>query len=178
MIKQTYLAHRYIGVILGIFIVIIALTGFALNYMQFLNQVSKQMMASKPIPAVSLDEPIQAGSIDQAVRLTEKVMGTHPHMLHLDRGGIVRAGGFMGDKAGTTIYVDTKDMKIVRVEDQSNSLRVLFLRLHDGKFFGSEWFSNIPAIGLVLLTISGWVFYARRIRNKKAILKRREEVKV
>ena len=178
MIKQTYLAHRYIGVIVGIFIVIIAVTGFALNYIQFLNQMSTKMMQSKPIPDIQLDEPIQQGSINQAVALAEKVMGTHPHMLHLDRGGIVRASGFMGDKLGTTVFIDTKTMKIIRIEDRTNSLRVLFFQLHDGKFFGSEWFSNIPAMALVFLTISGWVFYARKIRNKKAILKRREEIKV
>ena len=157
--------HVRVGQVTGLLTIAVAVTtlDFEFNFFQ------RDRTASHPIPAVSLDEPIRRGSIDQARTLVAKAIGATPRAVFIqgtDRIKFSEAGDGIG---GKSVWVDGETMTIERITDWRNDAQALSFIIHDGRWLGGMDAFNIndaAALGFLFLTISG-VVIRLRVAGKK-----------
>lgn len=174
-----FLMHRFSGLIFLPFLLISCVLAVALTHVQLLNTLSEKIYPSLPIPQVRLNEPVQAGSWDQALRVVQLVMGKEGHAITMRDENTVIVQGFEARSAVYELvktnshpqfFIDTRTMRIVRVQDKNTSLVALAHGIHAVRFFGIGWFSiaTVSAIALLMLLVSGG---ALAWRDRKAARK-------
>lgn len=168
--------HKLSGLLCAPFLLISIVLAVGLTHSKLLDRLSCRLFETKPIPSVSLHEPLQPGSWGQAMKLAKLAMGCDASFLRARDNHHVVVQGFksqcMGAKTPlssrrTALVVDTRTMKIVRIEDKSNSLVSMGLSIHDFRFFDISWFSiaSISAVSLSVLLMTGGVL---AMRDRKA----------
>ncbi len=153
--------HLRVGQVLAVFIILISLTTLDFEFLVF----NRGGDASHPIPPVALDEPIRAGSIDQARELAARAIGVAPRAAYLRGEGRLKLSEAGDGIGGSSVWVDGEHMRIERITDWRNDRQALSFILHDGRWLGGMNAFNIhdaAALGLLYLTISGvWLAWRR-----------------
>jgi hypothetical protein len=159
-------AHRYMGVSVSIFIAIISVTSLMFNFPALFSAKTPSL----PIPNVVLNESVHSGSMDQAVRLVTLVMGAKPHIIFTLPNNNLSLSNFTNDNTGKSVIINTNTMTITRIEDWSNSPRMLTYILHDGRYLGGRdifTINDVAAMAMIFMVISGWAIYVQKLRDKK-----------
>ncbi|TCJ15176.1 PepSY domain-containing protein [Parasulfuritortus cantonensis] len=159
--------HARLGLWSAPFTLVIAVTTLMFDFPALLPAPDP---ASRPIPALALAEPLHPGSLDQAAQLAERALGSRPHSYYLGADGRVKLAGFGADIAGDAVVVDTRSMRIERIEDwRNNPVSAAFI-VHDGRYLGGlDGFNIMDAVALVLfyLTWGGAAAAWRRWRLRR-----------
>lgn len=159
--------HVLIGLGTGVFTLVIVVTTLMFDFPALLPDAR---LPSRPIPAVGLDEAPRPGSLDQAARLAERLLGSPPGSYFLRADGRVKLAGFGRDRDGTALVVDTRSMRIERLEDWRNNLLSAAFIVHDGRYLGGlDGFNIMDAVSLALLylTWGGTAIAWRRRRSRR-----------
>ena len=173
LVRQDWLVliHRWSSWIALPFLLISILLGLALSHAQWLERWSTSLYPSLPIPAVQLDEPVQPGSWEQALRLAKLVTGKDGHVittsamddsivvvqafeLHSHDPAVAKANPHL------RVHIDARDMRVVRIDDKHHSLLSQAHGVHAIRFFDRDgWtIANVSAFAmLVLLLTGGWL---------------------
>jgi hypothetical protein len=148
-------SHFVLGALLIPLLLVIAFTSMQLEFGWLLQGDRK---ASLPIPVASMADPVQAGSLDQAKALAERVAGAPMRAVFIRETSdwkFSEAGDGIG---GQSVWLDAQTMKVSRITDWRNDPQSLTFIIHDGRWLGGLNAVNIhdlAALGLLLLIVSG-----------------------
>lgn len=164
--EWLYLVHKYSGLIAVPFLLLSIMLAVGLTHTQFLNTLSEKIYPSLPIPQVRLDEAVQSGSWEQALKVARLATGKDAHVITTRDENIVVVQAFAEhshdpqvakDNPHTQLLIDTRTMEIVRVQDKDTSLVSKGHGIHAYRFLGIQGFSlsTVSSIALLVLLISG-----------------------
>jgi len=162
------LLHRAVALLATPFLLVSIVLAVGLTHTQLLSRLSEAIYPSLPIPPVHLDEPVQAGSWEQALKVAKLVTGLDGQVITTRDEHTAIVQGFAQhthDPAvaktnpQTQVLVDTRTMSVVRVQDKTTSLVSQAHGVHAIRFFGIHGFSiaTISALALLALLLSGGV---------------------
>lgn len=175
-IEAAILAHRVIGLIALPFLIVSILIAVSLTHPKALRALSESVYPSLPIPQVALDEPVRAGSWDQALLLARLAAGAEAHVITLLDDDTVAVTAFAthnhdaqvaGSNPHTQYTIDLDTMRIVRADDRTTSLFRQAHAVHALRFFGIEWASVafVTTVLLLVLLLSGGLMVWRDRRE-------------
>jgi uncharacterized iron-regulated membrane protein len=156
--------HAMLGRIFIIFIFIVAITTIFLEF-----PIPTYNGKSKPILDIQLSEPIKPGSVDQAMRVAELATGVKLKALFIRSKDDIKFSEAGDGIGGKSVFVDPNTMKVTKIVDWTNWGDALVFILHDGRWMGGMNAFNIndiTALVILFLTVTGWVIYIRKIRNR------------
>ena len=165
-IRSVTLIHRIAGLIAIPFLLISIAIAVSLTHAQALLALSEAIYPSQPIPQVTLDEPIQPGSWDQALHLAALAAGAEARVIGSRSADVIAVSAFGAhshdpDAAAvnpqTQYLIDTREMRIIRAEDRTTSLFSKAHGVHAFRFFDIEWASVafVSSVALLLLLVTG-----------------------
>ena len=161
--RAMFYAHLWVGVLLTAVLLVIAVTGVLLNHKRGLGLMPD--VAHTPTAPFASALPL-ATLVDSATAAA----GLTGDGAAVDRMDVRPDKGFVkvrfSDPAVTEVTVDLATGAALHVGERGD---VFMEQLHSGELFGSRWvlLSDIGAIGLVLLLISGyWLWLAPRWRRR------------
>ncbi len=167
--RWAFHAHLWLGVVFTTVLVVIAITGIALNHKRGLGlmpDVAHTPAApfAEALPLVQLAEiGLRAATEDSAEPAP---------LAHVDRMDVRPRDGYvkvrLRDAAVTEVTVDLTDGSVLHVGPRSDS----FLeKVHSGEVFGSPWvlLSDAAAVALVIVLATGyWLWIMPRLRRRPA----------
>lgn len=160
--------HKYVGLTVGVYILVMGLTGIGLNFGKFLQRFNR----SVPVPKAGLPHFPAPLTVDQALQLAEAASG------HKDWLGLFRVNGNSGTHTLRVLYSDQHTQVLVNLDTGEVEGTTVFdfhrwvLQLHRGLLFGKQfyWLSVIAGAALIVLAPTGFVlgwFKKRRIKRRK-----------
>ncbi len=168
MRKQNGLltVHRYAAIIFSPFILLSLVIAVGLTHPRLLDKLSQQFYPSLTIPSISLNEPIQQGSWDQALKLAELATGKVGHVITTESDHVINVQAFEEHSHDLAVakvnphlqlLINTDTMQIVRVQDKNTSLLSKAHSIHGFRLGGISWLSLsvLTASGLSILVLSG-----------------------
>lgn len=161
-----YRVHKFSGLVAVPFLLISIVLALSLTHTQWLTALSELIYPSLLIPQVKLDEPMQPGSWDQALKVARLATGKEGRVITTRDENTVVVQAFEEhthdpEVAKTNkhvqLLIDTRTMNIVRVQDNSCSLVSKAHGIHAVRFFGISGFSiaNVSSIALLVLLVTG-----------------------
>jgi hypothetical protein len=161
--RTMFYAHLWVGVLFTVVLLVIAITGIALNHKRPLGLMpdvahtpSAPLAASLPIAELA-DRARAAASLATADVAVDR-MDVRP-----DKGFVkVR----FDDPGWTEVTVDLATGEALHVGQRGD---VFFEQLHSGELLGGNWvlLTDAAAVALVLLLVSGyWLWLAPRWRRR------------
>lgn len=170
--RIAFYSHLWLGVIFTAALLVIAITGIALNHKRGLglmpdvaHETSAPLAASLPLD--SLARIAQVAFAQRPADGIEPQEGS-PAIDRMDvrpRDGLVKVR--MRDRASTEFTIDLSTGRVLHTGPRGD---VFFEKLHSGEAFGGGWvlLSDAAAIALVLTLISGyWLWLAPRMRRSR-----------
>lgn len=161
--------HLRLGRVLGVFIVVIALTTLDLEFGIF---GENDRTASHPVPVVKLDEPVRPGSVDQARRLAQAATGGVMRAVFIrDAGNDLKFSEAGDGIGGQSVWMNANTMTLHRITDWRNDKQAFMFILHDGRFLGGMNALNlydVAALILLALVLNGVVIARQRSRTPLA----------
>lgn len=162
--------HRISALITAPFILVSVVIALALTHVQAVNEFSRSILPSKPIPNVRLAEPIKQGSWDQALKLANLAMQSDGKVITTARPNEIVVQGFgkrshdiqhSKQNSNMRVYVDTNNMTITRMEDRENSLVLKAHAIHGFRLFNMKYLSLsvMTTLGLTLAFVTGMMLY-------------------
>lgn len=171
--RIAFYAHLWLGVIFTAALLIIAVTGIALNHKRGLGlmpDVPHETIAPFTA-ALSLDSLAGIAVRAVAARGSASAIDTRDVVGSVDRMDVRPRNGFvkvrMRDAASTEVTVDLSTGRVLHVGPRGD---VFFEKLHSGETFGGGWvlLSDAAAIALVVTLISGyWLWLAPKLRRPR-----------
>lgn len=159
--------HRWFGLISGVFMIIIALTGAALQIEMTVNNHPASQFAP-PLPEVPAMDSVQASRLgDQIEAAIDLAQTTHPDItfrsIEVNRmpqqaSIVLGEGGFEGRR----FQVGADGNSIEELADpRANPLHKFLIDLHGGFLFGpaGQIISFLMGLILILFGVSGLVIY-------------------
>ncbi len=169
--RIAFYAHLWLGVIFTAALLVIAVTGIALNHKRGLglmpdvaHETSASLAASLPLD--SLANIAHAAFAQLPVAGANEHRGASPTIDRMDvrpRDGFVKVR--MRDRASTEFTVDLSTGRVLHVGPRGD---VFFEKLHSGEAFGSAWvvLSDAAAVALLVTLVSGyWLWLAPKMRR-------------
>lgn len=162
--------HRISALITAPFILTSVVIALALTHVQAVNEFSRSILPSKPIPNVRLAEPIKSGSWEQALKLANLAMQSDGKVITTARPNEVVIQGFgkrshdiqhAKQNSNMRVYVDTTNMTITRMEDRENSLVLKAHAMHGFRLFNMRYLSLsvMTTLGLTIAFVTGMMLY-------------------
>ena len=158
-----FYAHLWGGVLLTVLLLVVAVTGVVLNHKRAIGIMPETDHSSATSFASSLPLP-ELGERAAAAS------GLPPGEAEVDRMDVRPGKGLIkvrfSDPATTEVTLDLATGEVLLVGERGD---VFIEQLHSGEAFGDGWIllSDIAAVGLVLLLISGyWLWLAPRWRRR------------
>ena len=162
--------HRISALITAPFILLSVVIAIALTHVQAVNEFSRSILPSKPIPNVHLSEPIKPGSWDQALKLANLAMQSDGKVITTSRPNEIVVQGFgkrshdiqhSKQNSNMKVYVNTDNMTITRMEDRENSLVLKAHAMHGFRLFNMRYLSLsvITTLGLTIAFVTGMMLY-------------------
>jgi len=171
--RVAFYAHLWLGVIFTAALLIIAVTGIALNHKRGLGlmpDVAHETTAPFAA-ALSLDSLAKIAVNEVASRGPAGVVDAGDVVGSIDRMDARPRSGFvkvrMRDAASTEVTVDLSTGRVLDVGPRGD---VFFEKLHSGEAFGGGWvlLSDAAAIALVITLITGyWLWLAPKLRRAR-----------
>jgi hypothetical protein len=177
MARWAYYAHLWLGVVITVALVAIAVTGVLLNHKRGLGLMPDVPWdPTAPLAqAVSLERMAYAAleAAPQESRGSWKP-GDAVDVSLIDRMDVRPRDGFakvrLRDKASMEMTVDIASGKVIHVGRRGD---VFLEKLHSGEAFGGQPYvilSDIAAIGLIVTLITGdWVWMAPKLRAGQTV---------
>ncbi|MDD2700995.1 MAG: PepSY domain-containing protein [Sideroxydans sp.] len=172
------LVHKWTGLIALPFLVLSFILAVGLTHTSSLEALSEKIYPSLPIPEVKLDQAVQPGSWDQALKVARLAVGKEGHVL-TQRGSnilVIQAleahshdPAVAKSNPHVKVEVDTNTMQIVRITDKSASLVLQGHGIHAIRVFDLSWLSLsfVSSVALLLLLVSGGAMVWRDHKAKR-----------
>lgn len=168
--RIAFYSHLWLGVIFTAALLIIAVTGIALNHKRGLgimpdvpHEPTGPFAAALPLDSLAR---IALGAVPQGtVRASAAAAASVDRMDVRPRDGFVKVR--MRDRASTEVTVDLTTGAVLHVGPRGD---VFFEKLHSGEAFGGGWvlLSDAAAIALVITLVSGyWLWLAPKMRRAR-----------
>lgn len=158
-----FYAHLWVGVILTTALLVLAITGILLNHKRGLGL----MPDVEHTPTAAFETALPLATLVERATAASGLTGDDAVV---DRMDVRPDKGYVkvrfDDPAITEVTVDLTTGAALHVGARGD---VFMEQLHSGELFGSNWvlLSDIAAVGLVLLLISGyWLWLAPRWRRR------------
>lgn len=166
--RVAFYAHLWLGVIFTAALLVIAVTGIALNHKRGLGLMPD--VANEPTAALARALPIDSLAVIAMRRVDPSA--TPDAVKAVDRMDVRPRDGYvkvrMRDAASTEVTVDLTSGNVLHIGPRGD---VFFEKLHSGEAFGGGWvlLSDAAAIALVITLISGyWLWIAPKLRVGRA----------
>ncbi len=166
--RVAFYAHLWLGVIFTAALVVIAVTGIALNHKRGLGLMPD--VANEPTAPLARALPIDSLA-NIALRSVDPT-ATPDAVKAVDRMDVRPRDGYvkvrMRDAASTEVTVDLASGNVLHVGPRGD---VFFEKLHSGEAFGGNWvlLSDAAAIALLVTLVSGyWLWLAPKLRMGRA----------
>jgi hypothetical protein len=164
--NSLLILHRYAALLFSPFILLSLIIAVGLTHPRLLDKLSQQLYPSLTIPSVSLNEPLQQGSWDQALKVAELATGKIGHVITTESEHVINIQAFeeySHDPAVAKVnphlqlLINTDTMQIVRVQDKHTSLLSKAHGIHGFRLGGVSWLSLsvLTVSGLSILLLSG-----------------------
>lgn len=164
--RAAFQLHLWVGVAFTAALLVIAVTGIALNHKRGLgimpdveHEPTAPFASALPLATladIGLRAGLPAGTEPDAATMVDR-MDVRP------RDGYVKVR--LRDRKVTEVTVDLSDGRVLHVGARGDAF---IEKLHSGEVFGKRWvlLSDAAAVALVLTLISGyWLWMAPRIRR-------------
>ena len=158
-----FYAHLWVGVILTALLLVLSITGVLLNHKRGLGLMPDVAHA----PTAPFEAALPLATLAERATAAAGLTGDDAVV---DRMDVRPDDGYVkvrfSDPEITEVTVDLASGEALHVGARGD---VFMEQLHSGELFGGEWviLSDIGAIGLVLLLISGyWLWLAPRWRRR------------
>lgn len=168
--RLAFHLHLWLGVIFTAVLVVIAVTGIALNHKRGLGLMPDVAHS----PGAAFEEALPLAELAAiGLRAAVTVAGAEPAPLaHVNRMDVRPKDGYvkvrLRDAAVTEVTVDLTDGRVLHVGPRSDT----FLeKVHSGEVFGDGWvlLSDAAAVVLVITLATGyWLWMSPRMRGRQA----------
>ncbi len=171
--RIAFYSHLWLGVIFTAALLVIAITGIALNHKRGLGLMPDVAHeTSAPLAAsLSLDSLANIAHAAFAQRAVAQIGEHREASPTIDRMDVRPRDGFvkvrMRDRASTEFTLDLSTGRMLHVGPRGD---VYFEKLHSGEAFGGGWvlLSDAAAIALLVTLVSGyWLWLAPKLRRTR-----------
>jgi uncharacterized iron-regulated membrane protein len=163
----SYQGHRWTGLILALFAIVISVTGIMLNHKRAIGI----MIEPSHKPSAPLAEALPlAALLDRAIEaFAHPSYGTEKSVNRMDfRPGRGYIKVRFRDPENTEVILDTATGAVLSIAPRDD---VFYEQLHSGELFGGDWviLSDIAGVAIIFLASTGFYLWLRPyLRRRRA----------
>lgn len=163
--RLNYQTHLWLGLLTSVFVIVVSVTGIALNHKRPLGLMNEpEQKASAPLAeALPLDRLVALAieAFNHPEYQSEKAIN---RMDFRPKQGYIKVR--FRDPKFTEVILDVFSGKVIHRGPRQD---VVMEQLHSGELFGENWvlLSDITAVALIVLTLGGIYIWLYPLLNKR-----------